>query len=199
MAKAPSKTARKIAEIEPFDKRKIDLTKFKPDLSAKELQALIKPVGGIVTFPFLAIETLTPTKTVGLGRTNLTLIAPTVFQTDAALPRATFDQRAQTRKPGAQMHFQPSGYGVSSVGTYIMEWTIETFGQSTFNLEGGPPTLSILNAGTKTLNGPSKVSLIFKDLAPSEEVFGFLKQTSGAVWNWFSIRVRFPDPVISPG
>jgi hypothetical protein len=195
MAKTPSKAARKVAEIEPFDKRKIVPTKAKPELSAKALQKLIKP---IVIFPFLAIETLTPTKTVGRGRTNLTLIAPTVFQTDATVPRATFDVRAQARKPAAQMHFQPSGYGITSVATYIMEFTVETIGQSTFNLQGGPFNVNILNAGTKTLNGLSSVALVFKDLPPSSEVFGFLEQASGAVWNWFSISVRFPDLVIGP-
>jgi hypothetical protein len=194
MAKTPSKAASKVAEIEPFDKRKIELTKAKPELSAKELQKLIIP-GRLF---FLSIETLTPTKTVGRGRTNLTLIAPTVFQTDATVPRASFDVRAQARKPGAQMHFQPSGYGITSVATYIMEFTLETFGQSTFNLQGGPFNVNILNAGTKTLNGLSSVALVFKDLPPSSEVFGFLEQTSGAVWNWFSISVRFPDLVIGP-
>lgn len=194
MAKKPSKAARKVAEIEPFDRRKIKLTKAKAELSAKDLQKLAKPG----SFPFLAIETLTPTKTIGRGRTNLTLIAPTVFQTDATVPRASFDVRAQTRKPAAQMHFQPSGYGITSVATYIMEFTVETFGQSTFNLQGGPFTVNILNAGTKTLNGLSSVALVFKDLPPSSEVFGFLEQTSGAVWNWFSISVRFPDLVIGP-
>jgi hypothetical protein len=135
---------------------------------------------------------LTPTKTVGRGRTNLTLIAQTVFQTDATVPRASFDVRAQARKPAAQMHFQPSGYGITSVATYIMEFTVETFGQSTFNLQGGPFNVNILNAGTKTLNGLSGVALVFKDLPPSSEVFGFLEQTSGAVWNWFSISVASP-------
>jgi hypothetical protein len=195
MAKAPSKTARKVDEIEPIDKRKIDLTKAKPELSAKELQSFVKPP---IIFPFFVIERLTPTKTVGRGRTNLTLIAPTVFQTDAAVPRASFDLRAQARRPTAQMHFQPSGYGFTSVATYIMEFTIETSVQSTFNLQGGPFTVNIQNAGTKTLNGLTSVALIFKDLSPSAEVFGFLEQTSGTTWNWFSISVRFPDLVISP-
>jgi hypothetical protein len=71
----------------------------------------------------------------------------TVFQTDAMVPRASFDVRAQTRKPVAQMHFQPSGYGITSVGTYVMEFTLETFGQSAFNLQGGPFTVNVLNAG----------------------------------------------------
>lgn len=195
MAKAASKATGKVTEIEPYDKRKIDLGKAKPELSAKELQELIKPP---FHFPFQSIETLTPTKTVGRGRTNLTLIAPTVFQTDATVPRASFDLRAQARRPAAQMHFQPIGYGITSVATYIMEFTIEAFSQSTFNLQGGPFTVNIQNAGTKTLNGLTSVALVFKDLSPSEEVFGFLEQTSGTQWNWFSISVRFPDIVISP-
>jgi hypothetical protein len=195
MAKRPSEAERKVAEIEPFDDRKIELTEAKPELSAKEIQALIKPAGH---FSFPAIETLTPTKTVGRGRTNLTLIAPTVFQTDATVPHARFDLHAQSRKPAAQMHFQPSGYGLTSVATYFMDFTVETFGQSTFNLQGGPFTVTILNAGTKTLNGLSGATLVFKDLPPSSEVYGFLEQTSGTVWNWFSISVRFPDLVIAP-
>ncbi len=195
MAKAPSKSARKVTGIEPFDKRKVDLGKAKPELSAKALQSFIKPP---ITFPFGPIERLTPTKTVGRGRTNLTLIAPTVFQTDATVPRASFDLRAQARRPVAQMHFQPIGYGITSVGTYIMEFTIEAFSQSTFNLQGGPFNVNILNAGTKTLNGLTSVALVFKNLAPSAEVFGFLEQTSGTQWNWFSISVRFPDLVIGP-
>jgi hypothetical protein len=195
MAKAPSKAARKVTEIEPFDKRKVDLGKAKPELSAKKLQDLVKPP---ITFPFFVIERLTPTKTVGRGRTNLTLVAPTVFQTDATVPRASFDLRAQSRRPVAQMHFQPIGYGITAVGTYIMEFTIETFAQATFNLQGGPFNVSISNAGTKTLNGLTSVALVFNNLSPSAEVFGFLEQTSGAQWNWFSISVRFPDPVLSP-
>jgi hypothetical protein len=194
MAKTPAKTARNVAEIEPFDKRKIELTKAKRELSARALQNLIKPD----LLSFLSIETLTPMRTVGRGRTNLTLIAPTVFQTDATVPRATFDVRAQARKPGAQMHFQPSGYGITSVGTYIMEFLVETFGQATFNLQGGPFGVNVLNTGTKTLSGLSSVMLVFKDLPPSAEVFGFLEQSSGGVWNWFSIAVRFPDLVIGP-
>ena len=194
MAKAASKESRKVTEIEPFDKSKIDLGKAKPEISAKELQKLVKPP---FNFPGLAIEMLTPTKTVGRGRTNLTLIA-TIFQTDATVPRASFDLRSQARRPVAQMHFQPSGYGITSVATYVMEFTIQTFSQATFNLQGGPITVNVLNAGTKTLNGLTRVALVFKDLPPWAEVFGFLEQTSGTNWNWFSTSVRFPDLVIGP-
>ncbi len=194
MAKASAKTSRKVKELEPFDNSKVNLAKAKPELSAKQLQKLVFPP---THFPFFPIETLTPIRTIGLGRTNLTLIA-TIFQTDATMPRASFDLRLQSRKPAAQMHFQPSGYGITATATYIMEFTIQTSTQSTFNLDGGPFGTTILNAGTKTLNGLTKVALVFPDLPPASEIFGFLEQRSGTQWNWFSTSVRFPDLVNSP-
>jgi hypothetical protein len=198
MKKVSSKTAsNKVRELEPFDKRSIDLTKFKPDLSARDLKKLLGPAGGIVVFPFLPIETLSATKTIGRGRTNLTIIVPTIVQIDAATPSATFNKQSQTRNPVIQMHFEPSAYGITSVGTYIMEFTIQVFGQSTFNLSGFAGSGTVLNAGTKVLNGQARVSLVFQNVPASQQTFGFLEQTAGGAWNWFSTQVRFPDIVIA--
>ena len=199
MKKVSSKAAsNKVRELEPFDKRSINLAKFKPDLSAKDFKELFGPIGDIVIFPFLPIETLSCTKTIGRGRTNLTIIVPTIVQVDAATPRASFDRRATpSRNPIIQMHFEPSAYGITSVATYIMEFTIETFGQSTFNLSGfaGPGTLA--NNGTKVLNGQVRVSLVMQNVPPSQQTFGFLEQTAGGAWNWFSTQVRFPPIVLT--
>jgi hypothetical protein len=199
MKKASSKAARnKIRELESFDKRAIDLTKFKPDLTAKDFKELFAPIGDIVTFPFFAIETLSCTKTIGRGRTNLTIIVPTIVQIDTATPRASFDRRATpSRNPIIQMHFEPSAYGITSVATYIMEFTIQAFGQSTFNLSGFAGSGTILNGGTKVLNGQVRVSLIMQNVPPSQQTFGFLEQTAGVAWNWFSTQVRFPPIVVS--
>ena len=198
MKKVSSKTpSNKVRELEPFDKRSIDLTKFKPDLSARDLKKLLGPAGGIVVFPFLPIETLSATKTIGRGRTNLTIIVPTIVQIDAATPSATFNKQSQTRNPVIQMHFEPSAYGITSVGTYIMEFTIQVFGQSTFNLSGFAGSGTVLNAGTKVLNGQARVSLVFQNVPASQQTFGFLEQTAGGAWNWFSTQVRFPDIVIA--
>jgi hypothetical protein len=198
MKKASSKAAsNKVRELEPFDKRSIDLTKFKPDLSAKDLKKLLGPGGGVVIFPFLPIETLSATKTIGRGRTNLTIIVPTIVQIDAATPSATFNKQSQSRNPVIQMHFEPSAYGITAVGTYIMEFTIQVFGQSTFNLSGFAGSGAVLNGGTKVLNGQTRVSLVFQNVPASQQTFGFLEQTAGGAWNWFSTQVRFPDIVIS--
>lgn len=187
---------KKVTELEPFDKRNVDFTKFKPDLTVKDYKKLFSPKGPIVVFPFLPIETLSPIKTIGKGRTNLTIIMSTIVQIDSTVPTATFDRRqTPSRNPIIQMHFEPIAYGITSVATYIMEFTIQAFGQSTFNLSGGPvPTT---NGGTKVLNGSQKVSLIFPNLAPTQQVFGFMEQTAGVAWSWFSTSVRFPPIVVS--
>jgi hypothetical protein len=199
MKKASSKAAsNKVRELEPFDKRSVDLTKFKPELSAKDLKKLLGPVAAIVPFPFLSIETLSATKTIGRGRTNLTIIVPTIVQIDAATPSASFNKQSQSRNPVIQMHFEPRAYGITSVGTYIMEFTIQVFGQSTFNLSGFAGSGTVLNAGTKVMNGQTRVSLVFQNVPASQQTFGFLEQRAGGAWNWFSTQVRFPDIVISP-
>jgi hypothetical protein len=95
------------------------------------------------------------------------------------------------------MHFEPSAYGITSVGTYILEFTIQVFGQSTFNLSGFAGSGTILNGGTKVLNGQTRVSLVLQNVPASQQTFGFLEQTAGGAWNWFSTQVRFPDIVIS--
>lgn len=199
MKTASAKAARsKVREIEPFDKRRIVPTNFKPDLSGNDLRKLLEPIGDLKVFPFLAIETLSVTKTIGRGRTNLTLAAPTVVQTDAAMPRAFFNKQAQSRNPATQMHFEPSAYGITSVGDYIMEFAIEVFGQSTFVLAGFAGVGgTVLNGGTKVLNGRTRVSLIFRNVSASAQTFGFLEQTAGGRWDWFSTQVRFPDLVIT--
>ena len=80
MKKASSKAAsNKVRELEPFDKRSIDLTKFKPDLSATDLKKLLGPAGGIVIFPFLPIETLRVDATITIHSQSL------LYQCDCVL------------------------------------------------------------------------------------------------------------------
>src|SRR5438876_7105793 len=125
MKNAPAKSAgKKVTEVEPFDKRSVDFTKFKPDLTAKELQKLFGPKGGLVVFPFGPIETLSSTKTIGRGRTNLTIIMSTIVQIDSNIPNASFDRRATpSRKPISKMLFEPFVYGSTSAATSIMDHT----------------------------------------------------------------------------
>lgn len=184
----------KTTELEAYDGRKVDVTKFKPDLSPQKLQALFGFPGKL---SWLSIDVLGVTKTVGRGRTNLTFIRPTIVQADAATPFATFDQQVSgSRKPAISMHFEPGAYGITSNVSFLMTFAIECSNQSTFELQGfaGPGTLT--NAGTKVLSGKTTVTLGFNNVPPSQQTFGFLEQESGGPWNFFSVEARFPFPVL---
>ena len=189
-----------IPEAEPFDASEVDFSEFEPNVSLEELQETAKGITDLTTFPFvLPIETLSVTKTIGVGRTNLTLIRPNVVQADAAVPRASFDIRnTPTRNPAVQMHFEPSAYGITVVSSYVMEFTVGVVDQSTFRLQGlGGSNMSVA-IGPVVLSGPTTVRLRLPNVSPSQQVFGFLEQTAGGRWNWFSTQIRFPPLVIAP-
>jgi hypothetical protein len=198
MKKMPDKTAnKKTEEPVPFDKKVINLSEFKPDISEKMLENLFPQFGGPIYYYFTPIEILSCTKTLGKGRTNLTIIVPTIVQIDAATPRASFDRRSTpSRNPVIQMHFEPGAYGITGNATYIMTFNINSYGQSTFNLQGYAGSGTISNNGTKVLNGPNSVSLIMKNVPPSQQTYGYLEQTAGGAWDWFNTQVNFPPLVI---
>lgn len=187
----------KVSEPVPFDKKAVDFTKFKSELTEKKLKDLIGLFSGpIVHYP-TPIETLSCIKTKGLGRTNLTIIVPTIVQVDAVSPRASFDRRSTpSRNPVIQMHFEPVAYGITANATYIMTFEIEVYGQSTFNLQGYAGAGTIANNGTKVLSGSNWVSLIMRNVPPAQQIYGYLEQTAGGAWDWLSVKVTFPPLVI---
>jgi hypothetical protein len=156
--------------------------------------------GGLVEFAFPPIETLSPGRTLGKGRTNLTLIESTIVQVDTtppAPPFANFDKTKSERKPAIQMHFDPAAYGFTSAQTYIMEFTLSVVGTASFNLGAGPFGLNITGVGTRNLSGNVRVSLVFHRLPPGQNVFGFVEQSSGGPWTWFQTQVKLPPLVLS--
>lgn len=193
------KSARKGGEAAPFDKRKVNLDKIKLDFTQRDLKRVFDPVIDIGTVPIFSwpIETLSPAKTIGKGRTNLTLIRSTIVQVDATTPHASFDRReSPNRNPVVQMHFEPKAYGITAPSTYIMSFKIEAVGACTFKLAGSFGFLS--NAGARTVNGLTTISLTFTGVPPATHLFGFIEQTAGGQWNWFSTDVRHPSLVLQP-
>lgn len=197
MKNTASKAAGRVTELEPFDKREVDLAKIKSDITTKVVKSLFSPiidVSNVGVFQ-LPIDHLSPVKTVGRGRTNLTLIRPTILQTDATTPYAGFDRReSPSRNPAVQMHFEPKAYGITAVSSYIMSFKIEAVGAITFTLAGSTGFIS--NAGTRTVNGLTTVSLVFRNVPASAQIFGYLEQTAGGMWNWYSVDARFPALVV---
>jgi hypothetical protein len=71
-------------EFEPAGTKSITFDKFKADLTTNDIKHLFGT--GTVVFPFGAIDTLSPVRTVGKGRTNITLIESTIVQVDTTPP-----------------------------------------------------------------------------------------------------------------
>ncbi len=196
MQKSTSGSRTKVKELEPFNKRSVDVERFKPDVSEKKFVSLFGLPPGF-SLDFLTIEALGIPRTVGKGRTNLTFIRPTIVQADAATPFASFDRReSPNRKPAISMHFEPSAYGITGASSFLMIFSVECFGQSTFTLDGFAGSGTLSNNGTKTLNGKVGVTLEFHNVAPGQQTFGFLEQSAGTAWNFFTARVRFPFPIL---
>jgi hypothetical protein len=181
----------------PFDSNAVDFGLFKPDISPRDWAEKYRSGSLSQFFYFRPIDLLSPVKTVGRGRTNLTLIMPTIVQTDAATPYAGFDMSVTpSRRPAVSVHFEPSAYGITAVGTYVLAFAIETSGPATFSLSGfaGGGTLS--GAGAKSVNGQQTVSLIFTNVPASAQFYGSLEQTSGGVWSWYRTGINYPPLVL---
>ncbi|MVM34502.1 hypothetical protein GO755_31020 [Spirosoma sp. HMF4905] len=187
-------------KLAKFEKNKINFDDFKAETSLEKLLDTFTSPGLVIGFPwpsFFSIDTLSVTKTVGKGRTNLTFIRPDIVQADATTPYAGFNrQNTPSRNPIIQMHFEPIAYGITSVSNYVMVFSVENFSQNQFNLQGFAGAGIVGNAGTKVLNGKQTVALTFSNVPPSQPIYGYLEQTSGSAWNYYSTVIRFPFPVV---
>ncbi len=185
-------------DLERFDGRKVDVSKFKPDFPDTKLSAMFPFPGGL-GLSWLTIDLLDVTRTVGKGRTNLTFIRPTIVQADAATPYASFDiSLSPDRNPAMSMHFEPGAYGMASASSFLLVFAVECPDQTTFNLSGYAGPGNLTNAGTKVLSGKTAISLGFQNVPASQQTYGLLEQTSGAPWNFFWAKARFPFPVFKP-
>jgi hypothetical protein len=198
MAKAPTKK-RGAGKLPPPEKRNIDLSKFKPDLTSAKLKEILTPVRlrdtHLIIFP--TIETLTPAKTVGLGRTNLTLKFPTLVQTDAIPPFANFNFQklpanpASFERPVVSVHFEPSKYGLTGNATFVIAFTVEVNGSGTFKLGAFELGGTVTGVGPRTISGQQTVSLVFNNVPANLQYFGDIEQTGGGAWTWFRTRISY--------
>src|SRR5262249_3556080 len=183
--KKPARKIRGKPQTFSFENNKVDFSKFKTDPSTTDIARLTT---GIKVWPWV-IEVLSPTKTIGRGRTNLTLLFPLggELHTDATVPYAGTGGNGTVT-----VHFEPIAYGITSVATYIMTFNIQTFGSVTFYLGGDVGTGSLPNAGNKTLNGSVSLGLIMQNVQPSQQTWGVLHQVSGPGWSWYSTAIQYP-------
>ena len=178
--------------------RVVEAADFEPDLTAADWTAKF-PLQDVLGTPihFAPHEVLTPAKTVGRGRTNLTLIRPTVVQTDATTPFASFDLReSPNRNPAVSVHFNASAYGITWTGTYVFTFAVDAPTRAGFTPSGFAGSGTVDAAGSIRFAGRRVITVILRNVPPNQDVNAAIEQTSGETWSWFSTSIGRPPLVI---
>jgi hypothetical protein len=178
--------------------RVVEPAEFEPDLTAADWTAKF-PLQDVLGTPihFAPYEVLTPAKTVGRGRTNLTLIRPTIVQTDATTPFASFDLReSPNRNPAVSVHFNPSAYGITWTGTYVFTFAVDAPTRAGFTPSGFAGSGTVDAAGSIRFAGRRVITVILRNVPPNQDVNAAIEQTSGEAWSWFSTSIGRPPLVI---
>ena len=176
--------------------RVVEAAEFEADLTAADWVAKF-PLDDLTPFHFAPYEVLSPVKTVGRGRTNLTLIRSTVFQTDAATPFASFDLReSPNRNPAVSVHFNASAYGITWTGTYVFTFAVDAPTRAAFTPSGFAGSGTVDAPASIRFAGRRVITVILRNVPPNQDVNAAIEQTSGEAWSWFSTSIGRPPLVI---
>ena len=177
-----------------------ELGEFESDLTSEDWAAKLRADdlrrGPIFWAP---IEVLSPSKTVGLGRTNLTLVRPTVVQTDTSVPFAGFDRRlSPNRNPAVSVHFNPGAYGATGPGTYVFTFAVDAPTRAHFTPSGFAGSGTVDAPGSIRFEGRRVITIILRDVPAGQDTFATIEQTAGESWSWLSTRIAHPPIIFEP-
>lgn len=177
-----------------------EVAEFESDLTAEDWVAK-RRAGELGSGPIFwaPIQVLSPTTTVGRGRTNLTLIRPTIVQTDTSEPFAGFDLRTTpNRNPAVSVHFNPGAYGATGVGTYVFTFAVDAPTRAAFTPSGFAGSGTVDAPGSIRFSGRRVITVVLRDVPPAQDTFAAIEQTSGETWSWFTTRISHPPLVFDP-
>ncbi len=186
--------------FEKFEERDLDIAIFEHDVDAKGWAEKYR-IGEIDLGPIFwppALATLTPPRLAGVTGTAVNLIQPSVVICDTTMtPFASFDMRdTPARKPGLQLAFTASAYGISTPGTYVFTFFVESGGSVTLRAGGLQlPGLMLSGTGDIAGTGARTITLVYKNLAANQRVFVGLEQQAGGQWAWTRATIGFPPLV----
>lgn len=176
----------------------IDPATFEKTLSLTDIAHRIS-VHDVITFPwFRPIDTISPTHTVGKGRTNLTLIASDIMQTDTTgTPYASFTNRpTPSGGPGVSVHFTPGDYGATAVGDYVVTFVITANGSVNLNVNAFTGGTTPTGIGARTVNGNVAIVVGLRQVAPTQVTYASIQQTGGATWQWYRTAIEYPPLIL---
>ncbi|MFT4136229.1 hypothetical protein [Microbacterium sp.] len=137
------------------------------------------------------VDTLSPVHPVGAGRTNVTIIAPTIVQTDTTLPFAAFQLVAGQRAGAVAMHVEPAAYGLTASEQYDLAFAVRTEeGPCTFSWQAGFDANQL--TGSATVDGQGWVSMSLGTFSPGATGVANITQTGGGRWQWHRLVISRP-------
>lgn len=176
-----------------LDTHRVDFSTFANDISPDEWSKLttVRPP---VYFPS-PIDTLSVTHPVGHGRTNLTLIQPTIVQTDAPSAYASFDRSINpARNPAVSVHFEPDAYGITTTRDYVITFYLDAPAPCTFSVtQYGAASAGGL--GSRTISGQHTISVVMNGLPAAQQCYAAIEQTAGQSWSWYRTVIG-PPPLV---
>jgi hypothetical protein len=180
-----------------FEETKVDLATFEKDLTLEDWTRIR------VIHPWFPppIDVISPIKTIGKGRTNLTLGAPDILQTDAATPYASFSYRqTPAGGPFVSVHFEPAAYGITTPATYVIAFLLESSSAVSLVAGGYAAGGTLSGTGAKTLVGKKSLAVVLENVPANGQVNAYIQQTSsGGPWTWYSTSIEYPPLIIQIG
>ena len=183
-----------------FEERDLDVATFEHDIDAKGWAEKYR-IGEINLGPIFwppALAEITPPRLAGVPGTAANLIQPSVVICDTNFtPFASFDMRdTPARKPGVQVAFTASAYGITTPGTYVFTFFVDSGASVTLRASGLQlPGLQLSGTGDFAGSGARTITLVYKNLAANQRVFVGLEQQAGGQWSWVRTKIGFPPLV----
>jgi hypothetical protein len=191
--------------LEEFRERDLTVADFEHDVDVKGWAEKYR-VGEVNLGPIFwppALADLTPPRLAGpptgLTGTAINLIQPSVVICDTRFtPFASFDMAdTPARKPAVAVAFQADSYGITNAGTYVFTFFIDSGASVKLRTTANPmPSgVTVSGLGDITGSGARTITVVFKNLPPSQRVALSLEQQSGRQWSWFRTKIGFPPLV----
>jgi hypothetical protein len=136
------------------------------------------------------VETLSPAHPVGTGRTNVTIIAPTIVQLDTPVPFAGFELVAGRRPGAVAMHVDPAAYGLAPGDRYDVAFVVQTDGACTFSWQAGFDATQ--RTGAASVNGQGVIGMGLGVFTQGAVGLANIQQTSGTTWRWQRLVITRP-------
>ena len=136
------------------------------------------------------LDTLSPAHPVGTGRTNVTIIAPTIVQLDTPVPFAGFELVAGRRPGAVAMHVDPAAYGHQPGERYEVAFVVQTDGACSFSWQAGFDADQ--HTGAATVNGHGVIAMGLGTFTQGATGLANIQQTSGATWRWQRLVITRP-------